>query len=124
MVDEKNGGRECPIEETMKIFAGKWKASILYHLREGECRFNELRRRIPGITQRMLTQQLRELERDGLVIRKSYDEIQPKVEYSLSEVTHSLDALFAAIELWGRTHAQVIAEARHDYDLQHKAELL
>ena len=80
MKTEKIGGRVCPIEENVKIFGGKWKASILFHLSEGQCRFNELKRRIPAITQRMLTIQLRELERDGLVIREQFNEIPPRVE--------------------------------------------
>jgi len=77
----------CPIEETVKIFGGKWKASILFHLSEGTCHYNELRRRIPSVSQRMLTQQLRELERDGLVNRGQFNEIAPRVEYSLSEIS-------------------------------------
>jgi DNA-binding HxlR family transcriptional regulator len=110
--------RVCPIEENVKIFGGKWKASILFHLSEGQCRFNELRRRIPAITQRMLTQQLRELERDGLVIREQFNEIPPRVEYSLSKVGLSLEPIFLAIEQWGKLHSEGIEAARARYDLR------
>ena len=117
---KKNGERACPIEETLKLFAGKWKASILFHLSEGKCRFNELRRRIPAITQRMLTQQLRELERDGLVNREQFNEIPPRVEYSLNEIGFSLEQIFLAIEQWGQLYSEVIETARTKYDLKHR----
>ena len=115
---KKIGDRVCPIEENVKIFGGKWKASILFHLSEGQCRFNELRRRIPAITQRMLTQQLRELERDGLVIREQFNEIPPRVEYSLSKIGHSLEPIFLAIEQWGQLHSEAIEAARTRHDLR------
>ena len=118
MKTEKIGGRVCPIEENVKIFGGKWKASILFHLSEGKCRFNELKRRIPAITQRMLTQQLRELERDGLVIREQFNEIPPRVEYSLSKVGLSLEPIFLEIERWGQIHSESIEAARVKYDLR------
>ena len=115
---EKFEERVCPIEETVKIFGGKWKASILFHLSEGQCRFNELRRLIPAITQRMLTQQLRELERDGLVIREQFNEIPPRTEYSLSKIGLSLEPIFLAIEQWGQLHSKAIEAARARYDLR------
>jgi len=118
MKTEEIGARVCPIEENVKIFGGKWKASILFHLSEGKCRFNELRRRIPAVTQRMLTQQLRELERDGLVIREQFNEIPPRVEYSLSNIGLSLEPIFLAIEKWGRLHSETIDAARSRYDLR------
>ena len=102
----------------MKIFAGKWKASILFHLSEGKCRFNELKRRIPSITQRMLTQQLRELERDGLVIREHFKEIPPRVEYSLTNIGLSLEPIFIAVDEWGQIHSEAIETARTRYDSQ------
>jgi len=115
---ENTSERACPIEENIKIFGGKWKASILYHLSEGHCRFNELRRRVPAITQRMLTQQLRQLERDGLVIREQFNEIPPRVEYSLSEIGYPLEPIFLSIEQWGKLHSETIEAARIRYDLR------
>lgn len=92
---------KCPVESTLDIIGGKWKVVLLYHLIDGEKRFNELRRICPSITQRMLTLQLRELEEDGIVHREVYQQIPPKVEYSLTPLGRSLEPIIIQIREWG-----------------------
>ncbi|SDS37975.1 transcriptional regulator, HxlR family [Paenibacillaceae bacterium GAS479] len=93
---------ECPVEVAVKLIGGKWKIVILNQLAyHGPKRFNELRRIFPEITQRMLTLQLRELEVDGLINRKIYHEIPPKVEYSLSELGSSILPVLIKLQDWG-----------------------
>lgn len=96
---------ECPMEATLDLIGGKWKGVILFRLLEGTKRFGELRRLLCKITQRSLTQQLRELEADGLVARKVYAEVPPRVEYSLTPRGHSLEPVLAALMEWGNAHA-------------------
>jgi DNA-binding HxlR family transcriptional regulator len=92
----------CPVEATLEIIGGKWKGVILYHLMEWTCRFGELRKTMPSITQHMLTKQLRELEADGLVNRRVYGEVPPRVEYSLSDEGESLREIIMKVHEWGR----------------------
>ena len=94
----------CAVEATLDLIDGKWKGVILYHLQGGIQRFGELRRRMPGITQRMLTKQLRALEDDELVIRKVYAEVPPRVEYRLSEIGESLRPVIDTLKAWGEGH--------------------
>ena len=94
----------CPVEATLEVIGGKWKGVILYHLLEKTYRFGELKRAMPGITQRMLTKQLRELETDGIVHRKVYAQVPPKVEYSLTDVGESLRSVMMMMRDWGRNH--------------------
>ena len=94
----------CPVGVVLRILGGKWKLSILCALLDGTKRFSELRRLNPGITQRMLTNQLRELEADLVVTRKIYAEVPPKVEYSLTEVGKKLQPILQQLEEWGRTY--------------------
>jgi len=89
----------------LEIIGGKWKGVILYHLMERTYRFGELKRVMPGITQRMLTKQLRELETDGIIHRKVYAEVPPKVEYSLTDVGESLRDVMMMKRDWGRIHS-------------------
>lgn len=91
----------CPVTRAVSVIGGKWKLFIVYHLLGGTCRFSELQRRIPGITQQMLTAQLRELEADGVVSRKVYAQVPPKVEYSLTPLGVELEALTDQLSAWG-----------------------
>ena len=92
---------ECYIEFTLEIIVGKWKTLILWYLKDGKKRFGELRRLLPNYTQRMLTRQLRELERDGIVARKIYRQIPPKVEHSLTNLGETLNPILELICNWG-----------------------
>ena len=94
----------CAVEATLSLIDGKWKGVVLYHLLTETLRFNELRRRVPSVTQRMLTNQLRELEADGLVHRKVYAEVPPKVEYSLTDLGRTLKPVITALKTWGDEH--------------------
>lgn len=92
---------ECPMGTAIGIIGGKWKLPILYNLRNGTMRFNELQKALPMVTQKMLTQQLREMERDGLLVRKIYAEVPPKVEYTLTEMTRKLEPILYSLCEWG-----------------------
>ena len=95
----------CPVEATLNLIGGKWKGVILYHLLTGKVlRFNALKRMLPNITQRMLTNQLRELEHDGLVARTIYPEVPPHVEYRLTEHGQTLEPVIATLKAWGDSH--------------------
>jgi DNA-binding HxlR family transcriptional regulator len=98
----------CPVEAAIDVFGGKWKPVILWWLQQRTWRFGELRRQIPGITEKMLTQQLRELERDGIVAREVYPTVPPKVEYSLTEYGRSLKRALRTICDWGHAHMERI----------------
>ena len=92
----------CPAERTLDVIGGRWKVPILWHLLKKTLRFSELRRALPGVTQKMLTQQLRELERAGVVRRTVYPQVPPKVEYSLTERGASLKPVVDAMCKWGK----------------------
>ena len=94
----------CPVYITLDVVGGKWKPIILWHLKDKILRFNELSRLVEGITQKMLTQQLRELEADGLIGRKIYPVVPPKVEYSITEHGKSLRPVLKAMGDWGEKH--------------------
>ncbi|HEY0573003.1 MAG TPA: helix-turn-helix domain-containing protein [Pseudonocardia sp.] len=97
---------ECTVELAMAILGGKWKLVILRHLLTGTLRFGELHRAMPGITPRMLTRQLRELEVDGLVRRTVYPLVPPKVEYSVTELGESLRDIADRLEHWGHWYRE------------------
>ncbi|MCQ6563908.1 winged helix-turn-helix transcriptional regulator [Paenibacillus mendelii] len=102
----------CPVETTLDVIGGKWKGIILYQLFDGTKRFNEFRRINPGITQFMLTLQLRELERDGIIHREVYKEVPPKVEYSLTDFGRTLEPLILSMKAWGETYKIRLNETR------------
>jgi DNA-binding HxlR family transcriptional regulator len=95
----------CGVEVTLNLIGGKWKGLILWHLCQKTLRFSQLRRRIDGVTQKMLTQQLRELERDGLVHREVYAEVPPRVEYSMTEKGQTLKPLLGEMCRWGQEYS-------------------
>ncbi len=99
----------CPVEGALDVIGGKWKGVVMFHLLDGTKRFNELRRMMPGVTQRMLTRQLRELEADGLVHREVYAEVPPRVEYSLTTKGETLRDIILALKAWGETHVPYYA---------------
>ncbi|MEG4072449.1 helix-turn-helix domain-containing protein [Microcoleus sp. Pol14C2] len=94
----------CPVERTLEVIGGRWKVLILRELFQGVKRFNELQRAVNGITQKMLTQQLREMESDGIVHREIYLQVPPKVEYSLTPLGESLKPIINAMHEWGIQH--------------------
>ncbi|KGX91968.1 MarR family transcriptional regulator [Pontibacillus halophilus JSM 076056 = DSM 19796] len=95
------------VEATLDVIGGKWKPVILCHLIDnGTKRTNELKRLIPNITQKMLTQQLRELEQDGIIERRIYNQVPPKVEYSLTDYGKSLETILSALCVWGEQHME------------------
>jgi DNA-binding HxlR family transcriptional regulator len=99
----------CPVEATLSVIGGKWKVVILFHLaHSGTHRFAELRRKILGVSERMLTQQLRELENDGVVRREVYPEVPPKVEYSLTAYGETLRPICNLMCGWGKKHMKRI----------------
>jgi len=102
----------CPVTFTVDVIGGKWKALILYHLIAETRRFNELRRLMPKVTQRMLTLQLRELEADKIIHRKVYQQVPPKVEYSLAPLGLTLVPLISAMRDWGAKHEEIILAHR------------
>jgi DNA-binding HxlR family transcriptional regulator len=98
---------ECPVRTALSVIGGKWKPVVAYYLLQGTKRFGELRRLIPDATQKMLTQQLREMERDGVVARKIYHEVPPKVEYSLTKYGFTLRPVMAELCEWGERHRSI-----------------
>src|SRR3954466_14025914 len=98
----------CAVEATLDLIDGKWKGVILFHLQAGTQRFGELRRRMPGITQRMLTKQLRALEAVKLVIRKVLPGAPPRVELRVSDIGESLRPVIEPLRAWGEGHQECL----------------
>ena len=95
----------CPVQGALNLIGGKWKGIILYHLlKESHLRFGELQRRVKGASLRMLTKQLREMEADGLVTRKVYAEVPPRVEYSLTTLGETTRHIIEQLDIWGSSN--------------------
>lgn len=106
----------CPARAILASVANKWTVLVLSVLTEDTTRFNELRRRVQGVTQKVLTQTLRDLERLGLVARRIYAEVPPRVEYSLTPLGHSLVRVLDDIKAWTETHAREVMQAQQRFD--------
>ncbi|MFD5477968.1 winged helix-turn-helix transcriptional regulator [Streptomyces hawaiiensis] len=98
------GAYVCGTDAAMDVIGGKWKVLILWALNERPCRFGELRRELPGVTEKVLASHLREMEADGLVHRAAYDEVPPRVEYSLTARGASLNEALEPLGAWGRAN--------------------
>lgn len=99
---------ECPVATTVSLIGSKWKLLILRNLLEGKMRYNELRRALPDISQKVLTSTLKSMVEDGLVIRTAYPEVPPKVEYCLSDVGKSMKPVIEVMEKWGNEYKKMI----------------
>ena len=108
----------CPINEVLDHIAGKWSIGIIVAAAARPIRFTELERTIEGISRRMLTLNLRKLERDGLLVRTVYPTVPPKVEYRLTPIARELGGSFATLTAWAERHRHAIAAARRKYDGQ------
>ncbi len=101
-----NDKYNCPVEATLDLIGGKYKALILWHLIDNVLRFGELQRFIPDATPKILTQQLRELEKDNLIIRTVYPVVPPKVEYKLTDFGNSMIPVLEKMYSWGETYLE------------------
>lgn len=119
--DVEEEGGICPIRHIMARFSDKWSMLSIINLGEaGTLRFNELKKRVDGISQRMLTVTLRTLERDGIVTRRVYPEIPPRVEYQLTDLGRSLLVQMMALGEWANNHSNQILEARARFDVRER----
>ncbi|MER6342870.1 winged helix-turn-helix transcriptional regulator [Streptomyces sp. NPDC001595] len=103
-VGRRAGAYICGVDAAMDVIGGKWKVLILWELSVRAHRFGELRRALPGVTEKVLAAHLRELEADGIVHREEYDEVPPRVEYSLTPRGVALNEALAPLGLWGEAH--------------------
>lgn len=110
----------CNVEATLDVIGGKWKGTILYYLLDKTRRFNELRRLIPDVTQRMLTLQLRELEEDGIINRTVHAQVPPHVDYSLTEFGRSLEPILLLMREWGATYTTELRQQRARAEATHR----
>lgn len=102
----------CPVETTLKVIGGRWKVLIIHYLLQDTMRFGELTRALGGISARTLSRQLRELEDDGVIDRKDFGEIPPKVEYSLTPLGRTLEPVLLSMEAWGTAVERISHRAK------------
>lgn len=112
-----HGAEECPITATIDVIGGKWKPPIIWLLMKGPMRFGELSKTMPGIALKVLSRHLKELEQDGIIVRKAYPEVPPRVEYSLSEKGESLREVMVLLSNWSRKH--ILHEEVTRFDAPH-----
>jgi len=113
MAVSKKEMSECPIDAMLSVIDGRWKGTILWRLSEGPMRTSELRRSIPGITERMLIRHLQELVQDGILIRRQEEAVPPRVRYSISKYGMTLVPVLETICMWGRNHLRLLSRAHH-----------
>ena len=106
----------CPTEITLELISGRWKVMVIYWLLQGARRFNQLQRDLGGITHRTLARQLREMETDGLVERRDFGEIPPRVEYRLTPLGRSLEPILMAMHLWAIEHGTHLERASEAHE--------
>jgi len=116
MIEVNDKEFNCPFEVAIDIMDGKWKLYILWHLQAKTRRFSDLKRRIPGITQKMLTQKLRELEKEHIINRKVYAEVPPRVEYSLTPFGEELKPIMEMLLEWGHYYSKEYGETDYAYE--------
>lgn len=115
---------QCPTRQALDLIADKWTTLLIYLLSKGKQRYGDLHRQVGGISQKMLTQTLRKLERDGLVTRHVYPEVPPRTEYELTRLGHTLIGPLGALCEWAGSHLSELEQARKRYDhLQKKPSL-
>ncbi|MBQ0733562.1 winged helix-turn-helix transcriptional regulator [Aquimarina celericrescens] len=107
MLEYKDKHYYCPVELTMDLVGGKWKGVIIWYLKDSTMRYNELKKKITTISEKVLIKELRSLESDGIVSRKVYPEVPPKVEYSLTPYGKTLIPIFELISKWGNKHVEL-----------------
>lgn len=120
---DTEAGREysCGLEAALEVIGGKWKVLILWALGSGALRFGELRRQIPGISEKMLIQSLKEMETDGIVTRNDYKVVPPRVDYAMTPFGHSLCEALAPLCAWGQQHVERIAACKAESETGRRA---
>jgi DNA-binding HxlR family transcriptional regulator len=105
---------ECPVATTVSLIGNKWKLLIIRNLLVRPWRFNELQKNLEGISQKVLTDSLRSMEKDGIIIRTAYPEVPPRVEYSLSELGESMRPILESMQVWGNHYKELMEDHAED----------